>query len=88
MKHHQRLVAVTRLNRPLWPLLVVVLSPSGTLPITAGIVLFLPEYGNDLPVWQVGHIRLALLPGLVDLVTFVWRLSAKSRVKLRPPSLG
>ena len=72
---------MTRLNRPLWPLLLVVLSPLVTLPITGIVISFLPECGNDVPWWQVGHLRLALLPGVVDLVPFVWLLSGKSRVK-------
>ena len=69
------------LNRPIWPLLLVFLSPLVTLPITGIVISSLPECGNDLPWWQVGHLRLALLPGVVDLVPFVWLLSAKSRVK-------
>ncbi len=72
---------MTILNRPLWPLLLVILSPFVTLPITGIVISFLPECGNDWPLWQVRHLRLALLPGVVDLVPFVWLLSAKSRVK-------
>ena len=68
-----------RLNRPLWPLLLVILSPLVTLPITGGIIWLLPDCGVDEPWWQLGHMRLALLPGLVDLVPFVWLASAKAQ---------
>ncbi len=81
MKHLQSLVAQMGLDRPLWPLFLVVLSPLVTIPIIGIVISFLPECGNDEPWWQVEHLRLALLPGMVDLVPFVWLLSAKTRVK-------
>ena len=70
-----------RLNRPLWPLLLVILSPLVTLPITWGIISFLPDCGVDEPAWQLRHMQLALLPGLVDLFSFVWVVSAKAQVR-------
>jgi hypothetical protein len=59
----------------------VILSPLVTLPISGGILFLLPSCGIDEPWWQLGHLRLALLPGLVDLVAFVWLVSANIQVK-------
>ncbi len=41
----------------------------------------LPDCGVDEPWWQLRHMRLALLPGLVDLGPFVWLVSAKAQVR-------
>jgi hypothetical protein len=59
----------------------VILSPLATLPITGAIIWFLPDCGVDEPWWQLGHIRLALLPGLLDLVPLVWLVSARAKVR-------
>ena len=43
--------------------------------------MFLPDCGVDEPAWQLRHLQLALLPGLVDLFSFVWVVSAKAQVR-------
>ena len=73
--------ALTRLNNPLWPLLLVILSPLVTLPVSWGILILLPNCGLDEPWWDLTHMRLALLPGFVDLVPIVWLASAKTQVR-------
>jgi hypothetical protein len=59
----------------------VIFSPLLTLPMSWGVLLTLPSCGIDEPWWELAHIRLALLPGLVDVVAFVWPVSANSGVK-------
>ena len=51
------------------------------LPVSWGILLTLPSCGIDEPWWELALIRLALLPGLVDVAAFVWLVSANSQVK-------
>lgn len=51
-------------------------------------MLTLPRCDIDEPWWQLKDMRLALLPGLVDLVAFVWLLSANSQVKKVAASAG
>ena len=41
----------------------------------------MPNCGLDEPWWDLTHIRLALLPGFVDLVPIVWLASAKTQVR-------
>ena len=72
---------VDRLNRPLWPFLLVFLAPLVTVPITGGIIVSLPDCGLDEPWWELRHIQLALLPGVVNLLPPVWLVSAKSQVR-------
>lgn len=63
------------------PFLVLFLSPLVTVPVTAAIILLLPDCGVDEPWWEQGHIQRAFLPGLVDLLPFAWLLSTTSRVR-------
>ena len=56
-----------KLGNARWPLLLVALSPIVVAPVTVGIIMALPDCGVDEPGWRLHHLRLALLPGLVDL---------------------
>lgn len=69
------------LNRSLWPFLFLFLSPLVTAPITAVIIFSLPDCGADEPWWELRHMQRAFLPGLADLLPFVWLVSPASRVK-------
>ena len=66
----------------------MILSPIVTLPVSMGILLTLPNCGIDEPWWQLNHIRLALLPGSMDLVAFVWLASANSQVRKAAATSG
>ena len=41
----------------------------------------MPICGVDEPWWQLAHMRLALLPGFLDLVTIIWLASAMPQVR-------
>ena len=69
------------LNKPLWPLLLVALSPIVVAPAIGGILSVLPDCGIDEPWWRLRHFYLALLPGLVDLLPFLWLMSDAGRVR-------
>ena len=58
-----------------------IVLPGKALPVSWGILYLLPSCGVDEPWWQLGHMRLALLPGLVDLIPIVWLASAKTQVR-------
>ncbi len=69
------------LNRPLWPFLLVLVSPMLTAPISLALILSIPDCGLDEPWWELPHFQRALLPGLVDLLPFLWLVSAGARVR-------
>ena len=73
---------LTALDRPYWPFFLMALSPIVTLPASLIIIVLLPDCGLDEPWWQSSHIRLALLPELVDLALFAWLLSNDPKVRL------
>ena len=75
------IAALGKLNRPLWPFLVLLLSPIVTAPITAVIIFSLPDCGADEPWWELPHMQRAFLPALVDLLPFLWLASPASSVK-------
>ena len=82
MNLHPRLHPDVGFDKPHWPFLMMFFSPVLTLPITGGIIAGLPDCGLDEPWWELRHMRLALLPGLVDLLLFAWLLSGKLKVRL------
>ena len=69
------------LNRPLWPLLLVLVSPVLTAPISLALISSIPDCGLDEPWWELPRIQRALLPGLVDLLPFLWLASSGTRVR-------
>lgn len=70
-----------RLDRPFWPFLLLFISPIVTAPLTAGVILSLPECGVDEPWWILSHMQLAFLPVMVDLLPFLWLASHTAQVK-------
>lgn len=50
-------------------------------PVTYGIIMALPDCGLDEPWWELRHLRLALLPGLVDLLALAWLASRTAAVR-------
>ena len=65
----------------MWPLLLVVILPIITALAGFAISTGLPDCGVDEPGWEVEHIRLAFLPGLLNLLPLVWLLSSVRLVR-------
>ncbi len=59
-------------NSPVWPFLLVFILPIITALAGFAIITGLPDCGVDEPWWEAGHIRLAFLPGLLNLLPLVW----------------
>jgi hypothetical protein len=76
-------LSLLRINphRPLSRFLLVFLIPVLTALSSFAIVLSLPDCGIDEPAWELGHMRLAFLPGVLNLVPILWLLSRAPRVK-------
>ena len=68
-------------TRPFWPYLLVFVLPIITAFASLGIVSQLPDCGGDEPWWEAGHIRLAFLPGLLNLLPLAWLLSRTPKVR-------
>ena len=68
-------------NSPVWPFLLVFILPVITALAGFAIVTGLPDCGVDEPWWEPGHIRLAFLPGLLNLLPLVWLLSSVRLVR-------
>ncbi|MCZ6534477.1 MAG: hypothetical protein O6914_00640 [Chloroflexi bacterium] len=43
------------LDRPLWPFLILSLSPLMIAPVTGAIISSLPDCGLDEPWWELRH---------------------------------
>ncbi len=69
------------LNRPLWPFLILSLSPLVIAPVTVGIISSLPDCGLDEPWWELRHMQLAFLPGLMNFLPFLWLISHRTNVR-------
>ena len=69
-------------NRPLWPFLSVFVLPVITALAGFAIVFSLPECGADEAWWEIGHMRLAFLPGILNLFPILWLVSRRPSVKL------
>ena len=65
----------------MWPFLLLSVVPIVTGLTGFAILTGLPDCGVDEPGWQAGHIRLAFLPGLLNLLPLVWLFSRTTRVK-------
>ena len=70
-----------KLDNSRWPLLLVAMSPIVVAPVTVGIILALPDCGLDEPAWRLHHMRLALLPGLVNIRALSWLASSNAPVR-------
>jgi hypothetical protein len=60
---------------------VLAISPVLTLPIARILLWVIPDCGDDEPWWELRHFQLALAPGLVDLLPFLWLLSRAPAVR-------
>ena len=61
---------ISRLDRPLYPFLLVFLLPIATVPITLLLLSSLPQgcvIGDD-PTWELRYAQVALLPGVANLL--------------------
>ena len=74
---------ISRLDRPLYPFLLVFLLPIATVPITLLLLSSLPQgcvIGDD-PAWELRYAQAALLPGVANLLPFLWLMSMTARVR-------
>ena len=71
-----------RLNRPLYPFLLIFLLPIATAALTFLILLLLPGCVIcDVSSWEVRHAQMAFLPGVANLLPFLWLMSPTARVR-------
>ena len=71
------------LDRPPYPFLLVYLLPIATVPITLLLLSSLPQgcvIGDD-PAWELRYAQVALLPGVANLLPFLWLMSMTARVR-------
>ena len=72
----------SRLDRPLYPFLLLFLLPIGTGSITFLILLYLPGCViGDESSWELRHAQMAFLPGVANLLPFLWLMSPTARVR-------
>ena len=73
---------VSRLDRPLFPFLLLFFLPIATASITFVILLNLPGCViGDESSWELGHTHMAFLPGVANLLPFLWLMSRTARVR-------
>src|SRR3989304_337430 len=68
-------------DRPALPYLMLAVSPLLTLPINWIILASIPNCGDDEPWWELRHFEIALVPGLADLLPFLWLVSGAAAVR-------
>ncbi len=75
----------SRFDRPLYPFLLLFLVPIVTGSITFLILLRLPGcvIGDDSS-WELPHAQMAFLPGVANLLHFLWLMSPTARVRTSP----
>ncbi len=73
----------SRLDRPLFPFLLIFLAPIVTGSITFLILLRLPGgcVIGDTSSWELRHAQMAFLPGVANLLPFLWLVSPTARVR-------
>ena len=70
------------LDRPLYPFLLLFLLPIATAPITFLILLHLPGCViGDESSWELRHAKMAFLPGVANLLPFLWLMSPTAKVR-------
>ena len=71
------------LDRPRYPLLLVYLLPIATVPLTLLLLWSLPTgcVIGDFPTWELRYAQVALLPGVANLLPFLWLMSVTARVR-------
>ena len=70
-------------DRPRYPFLLVYLLPIATVPITLLLLSSLPQgcVIGDAPAWELRYAQVALLPGVANLLPFLWLMSMTARVR-------
>ncbi len=73
----------SHLDRPLYPFLLVYLLPIVTVPITFLLLLSLPTgcVIGDSSTWELRYAQVAFLPGVANLLPFLWLMSRTARVR-------
>ena len=73
----------SHLDRPLYPFLLVYLLPIVTVPITFLLLLSLPTgcVIGDTSTWELRYAQVAFLPGVANLLPFLWFMSRTARVR-------
>ena len=71
------------LDRPRYPFLLVYLLPIATVPLTLLLLWSLPQgcVIGDAPTWELRYAQVALLPGVANLLPFLWFMSKAARVR-------
>ena len=71
------------LDRPRYPFLLVYLLPIATVPLTLLLLWSLPQgcVIGDFPTWELRYAQVALLPGVANLLPFLWLMSVTARVR-------
>ena len=72
-----------RLDRPRNPFLLVYLLPIATVPLTLLLFWSLPQSCviGDTNTWELRYAQVALLPGVANLLPFLWLMSMTARVR-------
>ena len=73
----------SHLDRPLYPFLLVYLLPIVTVPSTFLLLLSLPTgcVIGDTSTWELRYAQVAFLPGVANLLPFLWLMSRTARVR-------
>ena len=73
----------SHLDRPRYPFLLVYLLPIATVPLTLLLLWSLPQgcVIGDAPTWELRYAQVALLPGVANLLPFLWLKSMTARVR-------
>ena len=73
----------SHLDRPLFPFLLVYLLPIATVPITLLLLSSLPTgcVIGDSSTWELRYAQVAFLPGVANLLPFLWLMSGTARVR-------
>ena len=63
------------LNKPIWPFLLVFVLPIIASLASFALLTAIPQCGNDETWWEAKHVRLAFLPGILNLLPLAWLIS-------------
>ena len=63
------------LDNPRWPFSLVFVFPVFTALAGFAFLTAMPQCGGDEPWWEEKHVRLAFLPGILNLAPLAWLFS-------------
>ena len=74
---------ISHLDRSLYPFLLVYLLPIVTVPTTLLLLSSLPTgcVIGDSSTWELRYAQVAFLPGVANLLPFLWLMSGTTRVR-------